>query len=188
MSFPISSEVLSQIYTRMADDNYGLNTTFNSLATGYSLTQRFAINFTADAVGSSNNFVMADVDPGEWQKASSFRYPLVTLFVDYSENENLQKFHMFSGTIVAGLNIFVEWTQTRIGLEFEKYTNCVEEAVYTVMNRARGAFQGDQDWGRLAVYNGNLQLKKSRLQRGASFWIQALQFRATFELNQFGPS
>lgn len=189
MGFPMSGEVISRIVTRLSDDTWGLNATFNALAPNYSLpteSATLAIDFDP-ANGKSKNFALADVNPKDWEGAGAYAFPLVTLFTDGGSNQNMQKFHQFSGPIHVGLNVFLSWRENRLKLSvFEPYAWCMEEAVITVMNRARNAFPIDQDWGEVAVYNADISWQKSRVDRGGYFWIQGIAFKMLFEANQRG--
>lgn len=181
-AFPISQLVIDAVFARLSNDTQGFNATFNGLATGYGITERMAIQFTEP----SPNFAMVNVDPEDWSQTSGFKYPLLTLFSKKSINMNWQKFHQFSGDVTIGLNTFIDWKQGRVKVNFESYANCVEETLYTIFNRARNAFPGDQDWGEDIVYNGNFGIVKSRVERAAEFWRQGLFGEAEFTVDQQG--
>jgi hypothetical protein len=116
----------------------------------------------------------------------------MTLFSDQLTNENQQKFQLFAGSVIIGLNVFLSWNQPRLSLGvFEPTAWCVEETLMTIMNRARGADPEDQDWGVEAAtvaYNGEFTLAKSRVERGDSFWRQLLAWKFHFLVLQKGPA
>lgn len=181
--------MIDQITTRLADDTWGLNATYNALAPSYDLPEEsatLAIDF-APASGKSKNFALANVSPKEWEGSGAFSFPLITLFTNDAENQNLQKFHQFSGPVSVGLNVFLSWRENRLKLSvFEPVAWCMEEAVLTVMNRARNAFPIDQDWGEVVVYNGDIGWSKSRVERGGQFWVQGIAFKILCEAIQRG--
>lgn len=190
MSFPVSGEVINAIVTRMSDATFGFNPTFNALAAGYGLTgpqATMAIDWTGTA-SKSKNFVQADVDATEWEESGVFQFPMVTLFSKSGRNENQQKFHQWSGPVNIGMNVWLSWREERLKVSlFEPLAWCVEETVITVMNRARNAFPGDQEWGDgTIVYNGGIGFNKTKIGRGAQFWAQLMMFDFEFEVHQVG--
>lgn len=189
-AYPIGQAVISEVQTKLADTDWGLNATFNGIAASYGVPATLAIDFTGSAKGASKNFVLANVNPLEWEGSGAFQYPLVTLFTDDGRNENWQKFHLYSGPVQVGLNVFLSWKEERLKLAvFEPLAWCWEDAITQVFNRARNAFPIDQDWnagGNDVAYNGNISWQKSRVQRTAEFWGQALAFKFVFEINQRG--
>lgn len=186
MAFPISKLVIDQIVQRFADETYGFNATYNALAPTYGVAADMAIDF-APVDNKSKNFVLANVAPQDWISTGAFRYPLLSLFTAAAANENRQKFHQFSGSVEAGLNVFLSWKEERLKLAvFEPKAWCVEETVCTVLNRARNAFPIDQDWGDGVVYNGGVSWQKSRVERDNEFWGQVIAFRMQFEVDERG--
>lgn len=190
MSFPVSGEVIAAITSRLANTTWGFNPTFNTLAPGYGITgpsATMAIDWLGTS-GKSKNFVEADVDPTEWTESGIFSYPLITLFTRGGVNENMQKYHQYSGPVKVGMNVFLSWREERLKLNvFEPLAWCVEETVITVFNRARNAFPGDQQWGDgTIVYNADMSFDKSKVTRGAAFWAQQIAFNFLFEVHQVG--
>lgn len=190
-AYPVSQVVIAAILSRMSDPTYGFNATFNSLAVFYGVPATMAIDFVGNdnSTGKSRNFALADVSPEEWSETGAFDYPLITLFTEAGDNQNLQKFHLFAGAVQVGMNVFLTWNQARLKLSvFEPLAWCVEDTVTQVFNRARNAFPGDQDWGVQVVYNGNLNWTKSKIALGDQFWGQVLQFKFLFEAIQRGDT
>lgn len=186
MSYPVSKEVIAQMIMRLADETYGLNATYNGLAPGYGISADLNIVFDPTDK-KSMNFAIANVTDTDWIGSGAFKYPLVNVYTERAVNENLQKFHQFSGSVVAGVNVWMSWREDRLKIDkFEPTTWCMEEAIITVFNRARNAFTIDQDWGDFVVYNGNIDMVKSRVERGGQFWKQLLKFTLAFEVNQRG--
>jgi hypothetical protein len=188
INYPISQAVLDQVFNRLSSGLDGFNYVYNQLAPNYGLAADMDIVFVPTE-DFSMNFSKSNVNPQDWLDTSGFKYPFVTLFSERSQNQNLEKFHQFSGEVVIGFNVFLSWKQSRVLVDFESYTHCVEETVYTILNRCRGNFfPGDQDWSKYVVYNGDIEMQKSGLQRGGYFWVQLCAFKATFEVNQFGQT
>ncbi len=189
-SYPISKSVTDRVFDRLTRNNEGFNETYNRLAPDYGIAADSNIVFLPTS-GQSPNFARANVSLTDWLKTSATRPPLVTLFAARSTNQNLEKFFQFSGPVVVGLNVFATWLQGRV-IDFEATAACYEETVFTIFNRARNADQGDQDWGDLeddgqdVVFNGDLDMNKSRVERGDKFWEQLLSFTATFEVHSRG--
>lgn len=188
-AWPVSQVTIAAIQERLADDTYGLNATYNGIASFYGVPADLAIDWTGsdNSTGKSRNFALANVSADQWQETGAFDFPLVTLFTDGAENQNQQKFHLFSGPVEVGMNVFLSWKQARLKLAvFEPMAWCIEDAVTQVFNRARNSFPGDQDWGVQVVYNGNISWKKSRIEIANEFWGQLIAYKFLFEVNQRG--
>jgi hypothetical protein len=189
--WPVSQVVIAAIKERLSDDTYGLNATYNGLASFYGVPADLDIDWTGsdNSTGKSRNFALANVSAQQWESTGAFEFPLITLFTDGGDNMNLQKFHLFAGPVEVGMNIFLSWKQARLKLAvFEPMAWCMEDAVTQVFNRARNAFPGDQDWGVQVVYNGNIGWKKSRIEEANEFWGQLIAFRFQFEVIQRGDT
>lgn len=190
-SFPISKAVTDRVFDRLVRNSEGFNETFNRLAVHYGTLEASDIVFQPATGTASPNFARANVSLSDWLKTSATRPPLVTLFSARATNTNEEKYMQFSGPVIVGLNVFATWRDGKV-INFESTANCYEETVFTIFNRARNADPGDQDWGDLeddgqdVVYNGDLDLQKSRVERGDKFWTQLLSFTATFEVHSRG--
>ena len=180
---PVNPEktALSQLVRRLAA-NDGLNATFNAMAASANVlgeVGQLAIDFTSTP---SKNFILGDVDPGDFEQTSVFRYPLLTAYAKKSENNNFQKFTTFSGLVVIGVNVFLSWRHNNALRDFETYSSLMSGAMYTVLNRSRNDV--DQDWSQEVTYNGNVGLVKSSIKRDAENWFQQLAFTLVFEVDQ----
>ncbi len=185
--YPVTRTATDAVLTRLSmDDPDGFNGVYNVLASDYGVASDMGIIWTPDGGAASPNFARANVSPADWTHASAFKFPFVTLFGEYSVNNNAQKFHQFAGWVTVGFNVFLSWRAGRVLIDFEGTSACVEETVYTVLNRARNADPGDQDWGETLAYNGDLSMTPSRLERGEEFWQQLLAFKMKFEVLQRG--
>ncbi len=60
------------------------------------------------------------------------------------------------------------------------------ESMVEVINRARNAFPGDQDWTEAVTFNGDIEMVPTEIILGGGFWKQLLQFKLTFEVDQRG--
>ncbi len=192
MAYPISKAALDAVFFRLTANNEGFNETYNALASSYGVPANMSIVFSPTPPAPSPNFSRGNVSPLDIVETSAVKFPYVTLFVDRIFNENTQKFHQFSGVVSVGLAVLLSWPEGRVLPDFESQAACVEETVVTIMNRARNAHPGDQDWGDLEgsgadiVYNGELEGTRSRVERGNQFWSQLLLFRMTFEVHSRG--
>jgi len=185
MGYPITKLVLDQIFSRFIESGDGWNDVYNGLASDYSVEPDMAIDF-APGSGFSANFALANIAPRDRMTTSNFKFPFMSLFSLKSVNTNLEKYQMFAGEVVIGFNVFLSWKGSKIALDMESIANCVEETAFTIFNRARHAHPEDQDWGDGPVYNGDLSLTRSRIERGAEFWDQLLSFQAGFDVHQRG--
>lgn len=189
-AYPVEQAVISEIITKLSDDTYGLNATYNGIAAVYGVPANLAIDFVGGTKGKSANFAQVNVDPDEWEETGAFDYPMVTLFTGSGANVNHQKFQLYSGPVDVGMNVFLSWREQRFKLAvFEPMAYCMADAVTQVFNRARNAFPGDQDWdagGNDVAYNGNISWQKSRITSGGLFWRQVIAFKFLFEVNQRG--
>lgn len=191
-SYPVTKGVLNAVYTRLTANSEGFNETFADIAPSYGIATT-AVNFTFTPVqGSSPNFAMGNIDPEDWQQTSPFKYPFMTLFGTRSTNQNEQKFHQFSGEVGITINIFLAWKQGRVLENFTDLSGAVEDTMYNLFNRARNGHPGDQDWWGAdfddtgIVFNGDISMQTSRIERGGEFWRQLLAFPMTFEVHQQG--
>lgn len=190
-NYPVGAAVLAQLFSRFSDSVSGWNATFNALAPFYGVPADMAIDFVG-AQGRSKNFVKANIRPDDWISTSSFEFPLLALFIKQSRNENLQKFMQFSGTVTAGIMVLLSFENARVVIDFDSIASCVEETIYTVMNRARISSPGDQDWNNLldgvgdVVYNGDVDVIRMPLARGDEMWGLPISASAEFQVDQKG--
>jgi len=188
MSNFISKAVLDQVVARLSDPTYGYNATYNSLAPGYGVPHDSAINFS-HVTGKAFNFIRGNVSMDDLINTSAQKFPFVCAFVNRSSNRasgHRLKYHIFSGQVEAGVNVFLSFNRGGVIPDFTPQADCVEETMYTILNRARNAFPNDQNWSDSVVYNGDVDMRRTAVVRGAEFWAQVLSFTATFEANQRG--
>lgn len=190
-AYPVGKAVVDEIQIKLSDDTSGLNATYNGIAASYGVPADLAIDWVGGVKKKSKNFVLANVNPDDWTGSGAFEYPLITLFTEGGVNQNDQKFHLYSGPVHVGMNVFLSWDEARLKLDrFEPTAWCMEDAITQVFNRARNAFPVDQFWNATdngdVAYNGNIMWQKSRVEQAAGFWRQALAFKFIFEINQRG--
>ncbi len=191
INYPVSAAVKQQLYARFSDSVQGWNPTYNALAASYGVPATMAIDFVGTN-GRSMNFVKANIRPDDWIDTSAYQFPLLALYANRSRNENLQKFHQFSGTVIAGLSLFFSIDNPRLLIDmFDTVGDCAEETIYTIFNRARISDPGDQDWNYLlangdVVYNGNVEVIRHPLARGDGMWALPITATAEFEVDQKG--
>jgi hypothetical protein len=194
-NYPVSDAVMTQLVARFSDPEQGWNATYNELAPNYAnVPAAMAIDFAGLANGRSVNFIKANIAPDDWIDTTAYQFPLLGLYIASSRNENLQKFHQFSGTVVAGVSMFLSWDNARLIIDFHSIPSCVEETIYTIFNRARISNPGDQDWNNLlpdndpgdVVFNGDVQVIRHPLRRGDGMWAMAVTASAEFQVDQKG--
>jgi hypothetical protein len=167
----ISKTVRDAIRERLADAESGFNAVLASLAPDYGVIA-FDIDWTAD----SRNFFQGALHPDQLEQSSPSRYPLAVLYTMASQNRNLRKFAVFSGTINACLDVHLSWRGGNAQKDFESLADAVEETVYRVFN--------SPDWApsyNAAIYNGDLTVQRRPLEMAGQHWRQTLSFRLTFE-------
>lgn len=190
-SYPVTGAVVDAVYYRFTANDEGFNETFNRLAPNYGVPATMAIMFAPGSNAASPNFAKANVDPEVWLTSSATSFPFMTLFGNGIRNTNETKFHQFSGAVEIGVNVFLSWPTGRVLQDFTSLAACVEETMLTLFNRARNANPDDQDWDFPGenvdvVYNGDIYMTPSRVERGEESWKQLLAFRASFRVDAKG--
>ena len=169
----ISKRVRDQIRTFLAASD-GFNFTLESVSSTYGITP-FSINFGA----GSFNFFQGQVDPRQLEATSVIKYPLICLFSQSIEDDNEQKFQLFSGKVNMILDVHMNFQPAKALLDFESMDDAIEDTIVQIMNR-----QSNQTWDMETVYNGNVSLARFPVSLGATNWRQTLRFKLAFEVNE----
>lgn len=168
----ISKQVRDVVLARLADSTQGFNVHLAAAAASYGIS-----GFTIDWAPGSKNFFVGQYSAEEILGSSAVRLPAMTLFTVSSVNRNRQKFQTFSGDVVLGLDFWLAWRGQNT-VNTESLADAVEEAMYACLNSGEwNAVNGPVCW------NGEIQLTRRPVNAGAQGWIQALTFRAPFELD-----
>jgi hypothetical protein len=171
----ISQSVYDQVYARLSDQAGGLNATFMANAANYNVDPNFV---SIDFSPGSTTFFHGQVDFDDYDKSGLVRYPAACLYILESLNSNLEKFHKFSGPVRCIFEVTLSWGQIRGGVNFEKYSNCLEDAVVDVINRL-----SNQNWQPPVSYNGQIQSKRGPIGFGAGNFKQKVGFSMMFAVD-----
>ena len=154
----------------LADPSSGFNAVMGSLCDTYNIEP-----FTIDFGPASRNFFQGWYGPTVLDETSNVKYPVMCLYTVKSQNTNQEKFRLFSGSVMMGLDVYLTFRKSSAPQDTETLGDAVESTMYTV-------FDGDTAYGDV-LYNGDLLIQKGPLQLGASNWIQLVSSKLTFDLN-----
>jgi hypothetical protein len=176
MANQVSAQVLAAVYARLSDLATGFNAGMINQLQLYNFTENFAqVDWSEDSSG----FCFDQIDPSDLDKSGAATYPFVCLYILDSLQAGLQKFAQFSGPIRCVLDITLAWNSLSKLYDRERFSNCVEDVVYDVINRV-----DNQNWQFPIVYNGGIQCRRAPTVFGASNWKKRLTFSMTFEIHQ----
>lgn len=148
------------------------NTAYAEAAALYS-----APPITFDFSASSVNFFKGRLGPDELEKSgTTFKYPLMFLYSRAGVQQNLQKFHRFSGVVRVGLDVHLSYKESQAIQNFEKGLDAVEQAVLNTFNK-----EDAQSWPDTVVYNGLISFERSSLVVGGLNWLQSLYVQLTLD-------
>ena len=166
--------IRNAIVARLSDDTSGLNALLSAHAVEHGVSP-FAIDFTA----KSNNFRMAFIDPIALRSSSAIKFPLVALYQTRTTNEDLQKFHTFSGTTTISMDVHYEYIGQSVPYDTESSADLIDKVVKTVMNTT-----SNQNWGLEIVYGGQLAAIRLPLAASQKGWLQTLRYQFVFEVHE----
>jgi hypothetical protein len=169
----ISKAVREAVHRRLSDPATGFNVNLQAVAPDYDIRP-----FTIDWSENSKQFFQGFLTPDDLDDTTASRYPMVMLFAINSANQNLQKFTLFSGVVVIGLDFHLSWRAGNALKNFEDLSDAVEDAVYTTLNGT-----DFQAWGAPLAYNGEVQMQKRPLEMAGEHWRQTISFRLTFQVD-----
>ena len=176
MANQVSAQVLTAVYERLSDVTTGFNQGMIDQLQLYNFTDNFAV---IDWSEGSSNFCFDQIDPSDLDKSGAITYPFVCLYILDSLQAGLQKFSQFSGPIRCVLDITLAWNSLSKLYDRERFSNCVEDVMFDVINRL-----DNQNWGAPLVYNGGIKCRRGPVVSGASNWKKRLTFSMTFEIHQ----
>lgn len=158
---------------RLADPATGFNANLESVASDYGIAP-----FVIDWSDKSKQFFQGFLAPDDLDETTASKYPMVMLFAINSANQNFQKFALFSGVVVIGLDFHLSWRATN-AKNFEDLSDAVEDAAYATLNGT-----DFQAWGAPTVaFNGEVQMQKRPLEMAGEHWRQTISFRLTFQVD-----
>jgi hypothetical protein len=150
----LSEQPIDQVLARLSANNTnGFNNGIAAQAPNYSLPSDFInINFSLPSV----NFFLGQIDFDNQEISGYIAYPAASLYTLESANQNLEKFHQFSGAIRVIFEVAMSWdSMTGRGIPFEYYSNCIEDVVVNCINCLQ-----NQNWASPVSYNGQIQCKR----------------------------
>lgn len=169
---PISKLVRDAIRARLT---VAYESTLGSICLEYGINRPQAIDFV-DA--KSPRFFQGYLHADSIEATAVKGYPLAILYTVNSANENLEKFHGFSGRVTTNLDIYLSWGSPRALHDFESLGDAVEETLYRVFN--------DPDWVDTYTdfyYNGDINVVRRPLEQAAEHWRQAISARLVCQVN-----
>jgi hypothetical protein len=169
----ISRKVREAVLLRLSDPTSGFNANLAAVASTYGI-QPFSVDWSA----TSKNFFRGFLDPNDVDESTPSRYPLVMMYAITSTNRNLQKFALFSGEVILGLDFHITWRAGNALRNFEDLGDAIEDAVYKTLNGT-----DFQAWGAPLTYNGQISLAKRPLELAGEHWRQTLSFRLTLQVD-----
>lgn len=181
MSIPqvqVSNVALASVFTTLSDPIVGFNPLFIQQAPVFEISPTFAqFDFTT----TSKNFVQGQVDPDQFEISGEIGYPFGCIYVLESVNSNLVKPTTFSGMVRVIFDVYLSWGSIRGLPNFEKYCNCIESVVISVMN----SWNRQASFTRPLAYNGQVQCRRGPLTFAAENWRQKLGFSFMFEVDVY---
>src|ERR1041385_5520082 len=98
----VSNQARTVVTTLLKDDALGFNATLNTICGDYGIRP-----FTIDFVPKSKNFFTGYFAAKDLVTTSNIAFPLMCLYTIKSANTNDEKFHVFSGSVMIGLDTYI---------------------------------------------------------------------------------
>lgn len=181
MSIPqvqISDIATAAVLSLLSNEAKGFNPLFVQQAAIYGIPVDWA---QLDFSDSTDNFIQGQVDPDQYESSGEISYPFACLYVLESANTNNIKFATFSGFVRVVLDVYLSWGAIRGIPNFEKYSNCLESVVVSVMN----SWQNQAFSNRSLTYNGGVQCRRGPITFAGENWRQRLGFSFLFQVDEF---
>lgn len=178
MAIFIADQVLTAVISRLSDSTSGFNATLQTAATDHGVDP-FSIDFDSER---STNFLIGYWSIANIDETGNQTYPLVAVYVvDESEGPTpFTKFHLFSGTVVIGIDVHLSYSQDHPPRDTEKLSSAVARTIIDILNRDQ-----NQNWGNEISYNGNIECHRTPISYGANNWLKTLNCRAVFQVDIF---
>lgn len=175
MLYDVSGVVTSEVLTRLSDVASGFNATVALAAAAKGLQPFISIDFS----DTSANFFQGDIDPELYEKSGDLKYPAMSLYTVSSRFTGGQKFNQWSGDVVVGIDVFLSWRNIKGRVPFDRYCDCVENAMFDVVNRVE-----NQDWAYPVVYNGQIACDRAKTVFGAGNFRKDMRFGLAFQVHR----
>jgi len=171
----VTKTVRDSITSLVADPSVGFNPTLVKVCNDYNV-QPFLIDFS----NNSRNFFAGYYGAKAIMETTNTKFPLICLYTIKSTNTNQQKFQVFSGTILLGIDVYLSYGKSSAFGNTDLLADAVEDTIYNVFNSEANygfysAASGDLE------YNGDISVTRSSLTKDAYNWLQALQVRFTVD-------
>lgn len=179
MGRPIGKRIEDAIIARLSDDTYGLNVWLEQVAPDYGLD---ASELTFDFGEDSTQFFVGITSTSDVLADEDVTFPTLSLTINRSVNENKTQgpTGVFSGTVLATLQIEIDWEQENAKARTSDRANCYEEALYACFCN----FERTYRWvpGNGIVFARDLAVNRGPLRQGAKNLAQLLTVQMPFEL------
>jgi hypothetical protein len=161
----------------LSDPTVGFNPTLLDICTDSEIPNRA---FTIDFVDpNSKNFFQGFYAAKDLIATSNVSFPAITLYTIKTANTNNEKFHLFSGSVMLGLDTYVSFPQSKALPDSDDLCDCVEDTYYNLFHGlANQAF-----WTNGVTYNGDLYVTRGPVLMGGPNWIQLMQARLTVDID-----
>lgn len=172
---PISKRVREAVLLQATDPTIGLMPTLDAIAArdGEIVAKHYLIDWTL----GKGQFFESALSADDIDKTTPDKYPLSTLRVANAVNKNKEKFRTFAGDVFVEFVFHLSWREYRAQTKGEAYGDAFEEALFFTFNSP-----GVQGWATPLVYNGDLDVKRSPLDRGGQMFRQSIKADFIFEV------
>lgn len=171
----ISKMARTAVSTFLSDPDVGFNPTLAAVWSDYGISgSPFTINFASN----SPNFFQGFYAAKDLIASSNVTFPAISLYTVKTANTNNEKFHLFSGSIMIGIDTYVSFPQSRALTNSDDLTDAVEATYYNVFH----TLDNQSLWGNV-TYNGDLYVTRGPVLMGGPNWIQLMQARLTVDID-----
>jgi hypothetical protein len=174
MSFvQVSNQARTVVTNFLSDNTLGFNATLATICGSYGITP-FTINFAP----KSKNFFTGYYAPKDLVTTSNISFPLMCLYTIKSANNNQEKFHVFSGSVMIGLDTYIGFPSSAAPSDPETLVDAVEDTLYNLFNSP-----ATQHLWTPVSYNGDVQVNRGVLTKQGPNWLQLVRSMMTFDIN-----
>jgi hypothetical protein len=170
----ISKHVRTAVYNFLSDPGFGFNPTLASICSDYSIASAFTINFASN----SPNFFQGFYSAKDLIGTSVISFPIMTLYTQKSANQNNEKFHVFSGSVLIGIDTYISFPQSRALTNSDDLSDAVEATFYNVFNQTAN----QATWGSV-TYNADLYITRGPMSQAGTNWVQYMQAKLTVDVD-----
>ncbi len=169
----VSKHIRDVVVNIMSDQSTGFNATLTAVSDQYQI-EPFLIDFSS----ISKNFYQGWYSSKTLDITTAYKCPLMLLYTIKSQNQNLEKFRVFSGAALMGLDIYLSFKKSAAIPDTETLGDAVEATLYNLFNQeSTAALYGD------VIFNGDISIQKGPLALADTNWLQLIQSRLSFDFN-----